>query len=117
LYITAKTHQLYCSDPSGEQLGIALGNPGYQGRFLTDNEDKKGGKQLDFYNGRLVSRTRESPPILVYGKNYDLWNDLGGITSGLGYPLVDPRFLPDGSVCSVFEGGHVHQIGTEDAEM
>jgi hypothetical protein len=35
----------------------------------------------------------------------------------LGYPLSDPRFFPDGSTCSVFEGGHVHQAGTEDPEM
>jgi hypothetical protein len=84
---------------------------------LTDNDDKKGGKQLHFFNGRLVSRTRDTPPILIYGKIYDLWKSLSEIKSGLGYPLVDPRFLPDGSICSVFEGGHVHQIGTEDVEM
>jgi hypothetical protein len=110
-----------CSDWDGKQFGILLGAtsspwpdiwPG-----LTDNEDKKGGKQLHFYSGRLVSRTRDTPPILVYEKIYDLWNTLGGIACGLGYPLADPRFLPDRSICSVFEGGHVHQIGIEDAKM
>jgi hypothetical protein len=82
---------------------------------LTDNDN--GGKTLTFRFGRLVSYDFQTPPFLVYGKIFKLWYDLGGVKSGLGHPLVDPQILKDGTVCNIFEGGHIHQIGTRDAEM
>jgi uncharacterized protein with LGFP repeats len=83
---------------------------------LTDNEG--GGKTLHFLNGRLVSYQNQVPPLLVYGKINELWLELGGSKSPLGYPLADPQFLSDGTVCTVFEGGHIHQpSGSEDADM
>jgi hypothetical protein len=106
------------SDARGEQLASLLGPtdcfphawPG-----LTDNDN--GGKTLHFRFGRLISNTFQSPPLLIYGKIYNLWRDLGGFNSGFGYPLCDPQILPDGSTCSIFEGGHIHQAGTRDAEI
>jgi hypothetical protein len=41
---------------------------------------------------------------------------MGGINSGYGYPIADPQFLADGTICSVFVGGHIHQVGADDAE-
>jgi hypothetical protein len=42
---------------------------------------------------------------------------LGGAESGFGHSLIDPQFLSNGSVCSIFEGGHIHQLSpSKDAE-
>ena len=82
---------------------------------LTDNDN--GGKTLHFRFANLVSYDFITPPFLVYGKIYDIWRDLGGVMSGLGHPLADPQILLDGTICSIFEGGHVHQVGTRDPEM
>ena len=109
----------HTSDASGKQLAVLLGPAdcwpaGWPG--LTDNDE--GGKTLHFRNGRLVSYDNQSPPCMIYGNIYKVWNDLGGIKSQLKYPLADPQFLPDESICSVFEGGHIHQPrGSQDADM
>jgi hypothetical protein len=107
------------SDPSGKQLGILLGptdSVPQNWLGLTDNQD--GGKTLHFRFGKLVSYDNQTAPFLVYGKICDVWNKLGGIKSDLKYPLTDPQFLPDESICSVFEGGHIHQPrGSNDADM
>jgi hypothetical protein len=107
------------SDPSGKQLGVLLGPADCWPRNwpgLTDNQD--GGKTLHFRFGRLVSYDNQTSPFLVYGKIYEVWNKLGGIKSLMKYPLADPQFLSDESVCSVFEGGHIHQSrGSNDADV
>jgi hypothetical protein len=82
---------------------------------LVDNEN--GGKTLHFRTGKLVSYDYRTPPFLVYGRIHEFWINLGGVRSGLGHPLADPQILEDGSICNIFEGGHVHQVGTRDAEM
>ena len=64
---------------------------------------------MTFRNGQLVSWDNLTQPFLVYGSIYDTWTRLGGINSELKYPLADPQFLPDETICSVFEGGHIHQ--------
>jgi uncharacterized protein with LGFP repeats len=72
---------------------------------------------LHFRTGRLISYDYVTEPFAFYGKIFDFWNDLGGLRSGLGHPVADPQFLPDGSTCNIFEGGHVHQSGMKDPEM
>ena len=98
-----------CSDPSGKQLATLVGPTdcwpyGWPG--LTDNN--LGGKSLHFRYGQLVSYG-DTSPFLIYGKFANYWKDLGGIESGFGYPIADPQFLPDGSICIIFQGGHIHQ--------
>jgi hypothetical protein len=107
-----------CSEPNGKQFANLLGptdcNPqSWPG--LTDNEN--GGKTFPFRYGRLISNTYQSPPFIVYGGIFTLWNRLGGLRSGFGYPIADPQILPDESVCSIFQGGHIHQVGNQEAEM
>ena len=82
---------------------------------LTENEN--GGKMLHFGTSRLVSYDYVTEPFLIYGKIFNFWKDLGELMGGLGHPIADPQFLPDGSTCSIFEGGHVHQSGLKDPEM
>jgi len=95
-------------------MGPADGWPGgWAG--LTENEN--GGRTLHFRPSQLVSYDLRTPPFLLYGKIFGFWNGLGGVRSGLGHPLADPQILEDGSLCCIFEGGHVHQIGSLDAEM
>jgi hypothetical protein len=78
----------------------------------------EGGKSLYFRNGRLISFDNQSTPFLVYGKIYETWKKLGELKSELKYPLSDPQFLPDESICSIFEGGHIHQLrGSNDADV
>jgi hypothetical protein len=106
------------SDPSGKQLAGLLGPSDcfpHNWPGLTDNEN--GGKTLHFRYGRLISRTFQAPPFLIYGDIYNLWKDLGSYNSGLGMPLADPQFLEDGSTCCIFDGGHVHHLGSGDPEM
>ena len=103
-------------------MGVIAGPTSYEHVWpawpgLTDNEDKKGGRTLHFRNGVLTSQTRDSPPFLVYGQIYELWRDLNGVSSGLGYPLADYRVLEDRTTCIVFEGGHIHKVGEEDPQM
>ena len=76
---------------------------------LTDNEN--GGKMLHFWLGRLTSYDYITEPFAFHGKIFDFWIDLSGLTSGLGHPMADPQFPPDGSMCNIFEGGHIHQGG------
>jgi hypothetical protein len=106
------------SNLSGNQLAPLLGPTdcwphGWPG--LADNEN--GGKTLHFRFGRLISYDYVSEPFAFYGKTFNFWDDLGGLRSGLGHPIADPQFLPDGSTCNIFEGGHVHQSGMKDPEM
>lgn len=54
---------------------------------------------------RTISETRLSSSIAKFTK------------SGLGHLLADPQILEDGTICNIFEGGHVHLVGTRDAEM
>jgi hypothetical protein len=79
---------------------------------MTDNIN--GGRTLNFTTGKLVSYDFRSAPFLVYGKIMEFWESLGGLNSGLGHPLADPQILDDGSLCSVFEGGHIHQEGSRN---
>jgi hypothetical protein len=107
-----------CSDPNGKQLASLIGPTDswpHDWPGLADNPG--GGKSLHFRYGRLISSTFQSPPVLIYGPIYNYWKDISGLNSGLGYPLADPQYLDDGSICSVFQGGHVHQFGSRDPEM
>jgi hypothetical protein len=107
-----------CSEPNGKQLGYLLGpTDGWPREWLGLTDNENGGKTLHFRQGRLISSTYQSSPFIVYGGIFTLWDKLGALKSGFGYPLADPQFLPDGSVCSVFEGGHIHQVGNKEAEM
>jgi hypothetical protein len=105
-------------DPRDKQLGSLAGSTnfwphGWPG--LTENEN--GGKMLHLTSGALISYDYVTEPFLIFGKIYSLWTDLGGVKCGLGHPLADPKFLPNGSTCSIFVGGHIHQSGMKDAEM
>jgi hypothetical protein len=81
---------------------------------LVDNEN--GGKMLHFRYGALVSYDNQTPPFLVVGNVYTTWKKLGALKSNYKYPLADPQFLPDGTICSVFEGGHLHlPLGAKEA--
>ena len=98
------------SDPSGKQLATLMGPADcwpYEWPGLTDNN--LGGKMLHFRFGVMVSHD-DTSPFLVYGKFAEYWKNLGGIESGFGYPIADPQFLPDGSTCIIFQGGHIHQL-------
>jgi len=115
---TELTLSFSCSDATGKQFGSLLGPTDcFPGNWpgLTDNDN--GGKTLYFRWGRFISNTFQSPPFVFFGQIFQLWNDFGGLNSGFGYPLADPQILPDGSICSIFEGGHIHQTGTNDAEV
>jgi hypothetical protein len=107
------------SDPSGKQLIHLLGPPDNFPRNwdgLEDNEE--GGKTLHFRYGKLVSFDDHSSPILVYGSICGVWDKLGGIKSDFKYPLADPQFLHDESICIIFEGGHIHQPrGSQNADV
>jgi hypothetical protein len=103
---------------SGKQLASLLGPTdcwphGWPG--LTENDN--GGKTFHFRFGRLISYDYVTEPFLFYGKTFDFWNDLGGLRGGLGHPIADPQFLPDGTTCNIFEGGHVHQSAMKDPEI
>jgi hypothetical protein len=109
LHIPPLTSPPNYSDPSGKQLARLMGPTdrwplGWPG--LTQND--LGGQTLWFRSAWLVSYGEVSP-FLVYGKLADFWNNLKGIESGFGYPIADPQFLPDGSICIIFQGGHIHQ--------
>jgi hypothetical protein len=81
---------------------------------LVDNEN--GGKMLYSRYGVLVSYDNQTPPCLVYGNIYTTWKQLGALKSEYKYPLADPQVLPDGTICSIFEGGHLHlQLGAQEA--
>jgi hypothetical protein len=105
------------SDLSGKQLATLMGPTdcwphGWPG--LTDNN--LGGKTLLFLTDTLPSYGDISP-FLVYGTLVDFWKNLGGIESGFGYPIADPQFLPNVSICIIFQGGHIHQPSvSRDAE-
>ena len=83
---------------------------------LSDNPD--GGQTFLFANGALISNDNATEPFFLYGDIFQHWNDLGGVKSGYGHPIADPQFLPDGSICSIFQGGHAHQLpGHKGVEM
>ena len=68
---------------------------------------------LHFRSGRLISYDYVTEPFAFYGKIFNFWNDLGGLVGGLGHPLADPQFLPDGTTCIVRrkEDAHINVIG------
>ena len=100
---------LVFSDPTNHSLVKILG----EASGLSDNPVQ--GQTFKFANGALVSYGPVAAPFLVYGDIYRYWDSLAGLNSGFGYPIVDPQFLPDGTICSIFEGGHIHRPpgGTE----
>jgi uncharacterized protein with LGFP repeats len=102
---------LLFSDPTHQSIVKIAG----KASGLTDNPD--GGQTFQFANGALISYDKTTQPFFVYGGIYQHWNDVGGLKSGYGYPIADPQFLADGTICSIFMGGHIHQVGTNDAEM
>jgi len=105
-------------EPSNKQLGLLAGSTNlwpHDSPGLTENEN--GGKMLHLATGALISYDYVTEPFLIYGKIYTLWSNIGGLKGGLGHPLADPKFLPNGSTCSIFVGGHVHQTGIRDAEV
>ena len=94
-----------CSDPSGKQFTTLIGSTdcwpsGWPG--LTDNS--LGGKSLASWSHMVIlscsSHTVNSQTI---GKIL--------VTSSLGLAVLlrIPQFLPDGSICIIFQGGHIHQ--------
>lgn len=105
-------------DPYGKQL-VGLIGPAdiwlttWHG--LTENEN--GGKTLHFATGNLVSYDFRNPPFLIYGKIHQLWSDINNVKSGLGHPLAHPQIPEDGTICNIFEGGHIHLVEMRDAEM
>jgi hypothetical protein len=112
------TNQRLFSDVYGKLYAELIGPAdGWPSNWAGLTENENGGRTLDFRPSQLVSYDLRTPPFLVYGKIWRFWNGLGGLRSGLGHPLADPQILEDGSLCCIFEGGHVHQIGSLDAEM
>jgi uncharacterized protein with LGFP repeats len=99
------------SDPTHQSIAKIAG----KASGLTDNPD--GGQTFQFANGALISYDKTAQPAFLYGGIYQHWNNMGGLKSGYGYPIADPQFLADGTICSIFMGGHIHQVGTNDAEM
>jgi hypothetical protein len=94
---------LTLSDPTQQSIAKIVG----EGVGLSDNPDL--GQTFRFANGALVSYGATTEPFLVYGDIYHHWKDMAGVNSGYGHPIADPQFLPDGTICSIFEGGHVHR--------
>lgn len=96
-----------CSDFTGQSFAQVLG--GADGGGLV--EDSNYGRRLTFANGVLTAHNDSimTIPFLVCGKIYHFWYSLGGLQSGFGHPIADPQALPDGSMCSIFQGGHIHQ--------
>ena len=54
-----------------------------------------------------------TPPFAVYGGICGFWDAAGGLESTYGRPICDEQGLPDGSRCSIFEGGHIHWYNGE----
>jgi len=48
-----------------------------------------------------------TPPFAVYGGIYRYWEGVGSLGLTYGRPICDKQRLPDGSRCSIFEGGHI----------
>lgn len=74
---------------------------------LSDNPDQ--GQTFQFANGALISYGSLTEPFLVYGDIYEHWKSMDGLNSGYGHPIADPQFFSDGTICSIFHGGHVHR--------
>jgi hypothetical protein len=101
------------SGPSDQPLTRLLGD---LSSSILENPNE--GRRVDFKNGALLSHAFHSPPFLVYGDIFNLWKSLGEVNSPLGLPIADPQLLPDGSTCSIFEGGHVHKPpGAKEVEL
>lgn len=90
----------------GESVIQKLGLP-----CLKLQTNAAGGQRYNWLTGEMVSIDNNTPPCVVYGPIYDLWNGLGNVESGWGRPIADVQYLDDGSCCSVFEGGHIHSYG------
>jgi len=98
-------------------------------RYADVENNPKGlaGQNVTFWGGRLVSLSNNpndfnvtfstpielTPPFAVYGGIYKFWDAAGGLESTYGRPICDEQGLPDGSRCSIFEGGHIHWYNGE----
>lgn len=45
--------------------------------------------------------------FVLYGAIKDLWDNLGGLSSYLGYPTSDVLTLPNGKLRQTFQGGWI----------
>src|SRR5262249_25036410 len=100
----SQTLILSFSDPANQPLTTLLGDIA-SGVEENPNE----GKTVKYANGVLVSYGYNTPPFLIYGDVFKLWDNAGGVQSGYGHPIADPQFFNDGTICSIFEGGHIHK--------
>jgi len=75
-----------------------------------------GCRRMAFHGGDITSydHTRRYPIVCIYGPIWSFYEQVGEIAQSVfGRPLSDVRDLPDGSRCAVFEGGHIHQWGSD----